>query len=158
MADTQDQLSFGKYRTFINAMQKVANQGSAKMVELPMLIGGMMPLSGRRAPNGTLHDRKLVQVKKQDFDTFMGQVAPEVEVEVPDASKPGGKRMVKLRLTQMKDFDPGRIAELVPELNELIQIRRRLKQLAANLGAKPATERQLAEVLAETKPQLPETR
>jgi type VI secretion system protein ImpB len=159
-SDTQDQLSFGKYRTRINAMIKTATEGAAKDMEMPMLIGGMMPLSGQRAAKEPLHSRKVVEVTKTGFDNFMGQIGPELTVQVDDklSGKEDAKRKVKLTFTHMDDFGPMRVAQTVPELAALLQIRRQLDQLAANLEGKPATERQLADVLGELKKQLPEKR
>jgi type VI secretion system protein ImpB len=159
-SDTQDQLSFGKYRTRINAMIKTATEGAAKDVEMPMLVGGMMPLSGQRAPKETLHARKVVEVTKTGFDKFMGQIAPELSVQVADklSKKDDATRKVKLTFTHMDDFGPLRIAQTVPELAALLQIRRQLDELAANLEGKPATERQLADVLGDLKKQLPDKR
>ncbi len=60
------------------------------------------------------------------------------------------KLAVELNFNHIDDFEPARVAEQVPALNELLQMRQRLTQLLSKMEGNDKLEALLADVMQNT--------
>jgi type VI secretion system protein ImpB len=67
----------------------------------------------------------------------MERAAPRVAFKVPNKVEDGATDLlnVELRFKNIQDFEPARIAEQVPILNELLQMRKKLTELLGLMDA-----------------------
>ncbi|HET7921788.1 MAG TPA: type VI secretion system contractile sheath small subunit, partial [Gammaproteobacteria bacterium] len=61
--------------------------------------------------------------------------------------KDGGSTDVNLKFDSFKDFSPDRVAEQVPELKQLLELRKNLQALKGPLGNVPAFRRAIQDLL-----------
>jgi type VI secretion system protein ImpB len=146
MAGMQQSLATGKYRTRITAILGVETAGADEQIEIPMIVGVLSDLSGAKARAEALDDRKPIELNAENFARVMKGIAPEVELTVPTLPQ-----SVKLTFTHMDDFSPERIAETVPELKNLLAMRKKLRELENKIDGKPATERAIGAMLEDLK-------
>lgn len=128
----------------------VETEGEDPILELPFVVGVMADLSGSPAdPLKPLKQRKFTAISKDNFNAVMAGAAPRVAVKVPNrlTGNPDEELSVELQFKQMGDFDPGRIAEQVPVLNDLLTKRRQLSALLQKLDGNDDLEKLLKEVI-----------
>ncbi len=132
---------------------KVETEGAEPMLELPFVVGVMADLSGMpKDANRPLKQRKFVPIDKDNFADVMTRSAPRVAVRVPNrlGDNPDELLNVELNFRSISDFDPARMAEQVPVLNELLQMRRKLTELLGKMEGNDALEKLLADVIGNT--------
>jgi type VI secretion system protein ImpB len=132
---------------------KVETFGMEPILELPFVVGIMADLSGMpKEANKPLKQRKFVPIDRDTFNDVMERAAPRVAIRVPNkvSDKPDELLNVELQFKSMADFEPGRIAEQVPVLNELLQMRKKLVELLGKMEGNDALEKMLSEVIGNT--------
>ncbi len=132
---------------------KVETEGAEPILELPFVVGVLADLSGMpKVANKPLKQRKFVPIDRDNFDDVMARAAPRVAVRVPNriGDDPNELLNVELQFKKMEDFEPARIAEQVPVLNELLQMRSKLNELLSKMEGNDDLERLLGDVLANT--------
>src|SRR5215831_8067667 len=125
---------------------KVETEGAEPILELPFVVGVMADLSGMpKEANKPLKQRKFVPIDRDTFGDVMARAAPRVAFRVPNkvGDKPDELLNVELQFKNMDDFDPARIAEQVPVLNELLQMRKKLTELLGKMEGNDALEKLL---------------
>ncbi|HEY8505126.1 MAG TPA: type VI secretion system contractile sheath large subunit, partial [Gemmataceae bacterium] len=102
--------------------------GEAARAELPFIIAILADLSGIPvADRPPLRQRRFVPIDRDDLNRVMAAHAPRLRQTVPDRlSDGGGELRVELDFRRLDDFDPGRVAEQVPAMNQLLAERRAL--------------------------------
>jgi type VI secretion system protein ImpB len=105
--------------------------------ELPFVMGVMADFTGHPAEElPRLKDRKFVEVNPDNFDDVLASMKPHlafsVENRLSDA-KDAGKLGVDLNFRSLDDFSPERVAQQVPALNKLLELRTKLSDLRGNL-------------------------
>ena len=131
----------------------VETEGAAIVRELPFVMGVMGDFSGDpTAPLQSMTDRKFVQIDRDNFNDVMVRSAPRVAFRVPDKISGQEDQLlnVELNFRNMKDFDPARVAEQVPVLNELLTMRRKLTELLSKMEGNDKLEELLGDILANT--------
>ena len=131
----------------------VETNGAMKKIELPFVVGVMADLSGMPSEaKRPIKQRKFVPIDRDTFSDVMARAAPRVAFRVPNkvGDKPDELLNVELQFKSMEDFEPARIAEQVPVLNELLQMRRKLTELLGKMEGNDALEKMLADVLGNT--------
>lgn len=128
-----------------------ANTAAAKVVpELPLrlvLAGDWTGQADRR----DIRDREPTRLtKKSDFDAALKEHDLRVNISVPDklSGVDGETLSVALKIESLRDFEPHRIAEMVPELQAKLALRDALSALRANLGD-PDLRRKLKAAVAD---------
>lgn len=119
-------------------------------VELPLRILMMGDYAGR--PDSTpLEERAPVEVSKDNFDRVLAAQDVRLELDVDDelSGEPGAQRRVHLALRAMSDFTPDAIAEQVPELRQLLALRKALVALKSPLAERAQLRKKIAEILAD---------
>jgi type VI secretion system protein ImpB len=120
--------------------------------ELPFVMGVMSDLSGNTPgkEKEPFDKRNFDKVTGSTLDGYMAEkVQPGLSTTVESTLKgtEGKKLAVNLRFSSMEDFEPARIAEQVPELNELLQARKQLADLLLYMTSKPAAQDQIRDLL-----------
>lgn len=125
---------------------------AAEDVELPLKMLMMGDYIGRADPRA-LEDRKPINIDKENFNEVLAAQDLEMTLQVPNRLKEAkeGEEVndlnVKLAIKNIRDFEPDRIAEQVPELNQLLQIREALVALKGPLGNVPSFRKKLQNVV-----------
>lgn len=115
--------------------------GFSKNRELPFVVGVLADLSGN-APTGkpkSLKELKPIDIHSGNLDEEMGKMGVGVRLkDVPKVlSESDGTKEninVTLEFKSMADFDVPRVAEQIPGIRELVQMRTRLMELQNRIG------------------------
>ena len=131
----------------------VETEGEEPILELPFVIGVLADLSGMPAEaKKPMKKRPFTAITKENFNSVMAGAAPRVVMRVPNriTNAPDEELNVELLFKTMADFDPGRVAEQVPALNEMLTMRRQLSGLLQKLDGNDELEKLLKEVIDST--------
>ena len=92
--------------------------------ELPFVVGVIGDFAGERKLE-PLADRRFIDiVDLKSVDAAMEGIKPELTVQVDE-----GGPMQKLTFTSMSSFEPAKLAQEIPEIRELTELRVRLREL-----------------------------
>lgn len=138
----------------VNIVYKPATGGAIDEKELPLklLVLGDYTL---REDEGAVEDRKPVSIDKDNFNEVMASQNLSLTLKVPNKlaeNKPGqeeGDLAVNLDFKSLKDFRPEAVAEKVPELNRLLQLRAALQALKGPLGNMPAFRKKIESLISD---------
>ncbi len=135
-------------RERINIVYKPATGGAQEQIELPLkqLILGDFTF---RTDSRPLEDRKPINVDKDNFNEVMRKQELSLNFTVPNrlSNQEGDELPVNLRVETLKDFGPESVAEQVPELKKLLDLREALTALKGPLGNVPGFRKKLQELL-----------
>ena len=122
-------------RERVNITYKPATGGRKEEVELPMKLI-MLGDYTQREDDRPLQDRDPISIDKDNFESVMAEQRLELSFSVPDrlTGEEDAELPVSISFDKMEDFTPGRIAEQVPELNQLLELRRALAALKGPLA------------------------
>ena len=124
--------------------------GAMEKIELPFVVGILAELSGqRKEPLPALKDRKFTLVDRDNFNEVLSRAAPRLQMKVQDKLTGKDQQLgVELNFNHMDDFEPARIADQVPALRELVQMRQRLSEALGLTQNKEKVDQILIEVLS----------
>lgn len=131
----------------------VETGGAMQKVELPFVVGVMADLSGQpKEALKPMKDRKFTTIDRDNFNDVLNRSAPRVAIKVDNklTEDSNSKLAVELNFKNMDDFDPAKVAEQVPALKELLDMRHRLTQLMSKMEGNDKLEEMLADVLQNT--------
>jgi type VI secretion system protein ImpB len=130
----------------------VETGGAMKKVELPFVIGVLADLSGQPTEKlKPLKDRKVVNIDRDNFNGVLKKAAPRVAFRVQNRLTDEDTKLgVELNFNSIDDFEPAKVAEQVPALKELLQMRERLTQLLGKMEGNDQLEELLEGVLTDT--------
>jgi type VI secretion system protein ImpB len=112
----------------------VETGGAIEKKELPLVVGLLADLSGQPlVPSPKFKERRFIDVDRDNFNEVMGQIAPRLDLTVPDTLKDGGSLKVELNFTEFEHFHPEAIVKQVPRLASLLEARQQLRDLLAKL-------------------------
>jgi type VI secretion system protein ImpB len=116
-------------------------------VELPLSMVVVGDFSAK-ADETPIEDRTLVNIDKDNFNDVLEGYSPNIKVNVENRlSEEGHPMSVDLTFNSIKDFSPESIAESVPELKSLLDLREALVALKGPLGNVPAFRKKIASIL-----------
>lgn len=125
--------------------------GAQKKINLPFVMAVMSDLKGDYAEGETptaIDDRKFEDVSSATFDKYLKEMKPRARFEVANRLGSGSETLsIDLQFESMKDFTPGRVAEKVAPLKELLDARNQLKNLLSYMDGKPEAEKLIKELL-----------
>jgi type VI secretion system protein ImpB len=138
----------------VNIVYKPATGGAQEEKELPLklLALGDYTLKEDETP---LEERKPVSVDKDNFNDVMASQGLSLTLKVPNklvekkTDEQERQLDVKLAFKSMKDFRPESVAEKVPELNQLLQLRAALQSLKGPLGNLPAFRKKIESLISD---------
>jgi type VI secretion system protein ImpB len=130
----------------------VETNGAMEKKELPFVVGVLADLSGQPKESlQPLKERRFAPIDRDNFNDVLAKSNARVAIKVDD--KISGKEQqlaVELNFKNMEDFEPNRVAEQVPALKELLDMRKRLKQLQSKMEGNDKLESLLGQVIAST--------
>ncbi len=138
----------------VNIVYKPATGDAKEEKELPLklLMLGDYTLHEEETP---LEDRKPITIDKDNFNDVMKSQGLSLILNVPNkltGEEVQGEEQqltAKLKFKTMKDFNPTEIAQQIPELNQLLQLRAALTALKGPLGNMPAFRKKIESIIAD---------
>ena len=128
---------------------KVETEGAEPIIELPFVVGVIADLSAQRKEAlPPLKQRRFVPIDRDNFHDVLARSAPRLALRVKNRLANDDSLLnVELNFKHLKDFDPARVAEQVPVLNELLQMRRKLTELLSKMEGNDELEKLLKQIL-----------
>lgn len=122
--------------------------GNAKRnVELPLKLLAVGDYSNGKEQR-PLSERNKVNIDKNNFNNVLAEFAPSVDFVVENTLvADGSENRVMLAFSDMKDFEPERVAGNIPQLRALIAMRNLLRDLKSNLLDNTDFRRELEKIL-----------
>lgn len=142
----RDQSEAPKERVNIRIRPDTGDQQAGEVLPNHLLV--LADLSGR--PNETpLEERKPVQVDKDNFQQVLGQHNVGVQLRIPNplSEEKGATMSVDLKFKKTSDFEPEAIANQIPELADLLALRKQLTALKGPMGNVPGFRKAIEAVL-----------
>jgi len=134
----------------------VEHYGSPTTIELPFVMGVMADLAGdSETPEASkpVGERSFVDVDAGRFAKFMEALGPRVKARVKntlpqvEGAEKDEELALDLSFKTMGDFAPDKIAEQVPQLAELLRMRRQLEELLGFMDGRVDAEKRIAQLL-----------
>jgi type VI secretion system protein ImpB len=134
----------------------VEHYGSPTTIELPFVMGVMADLAGASETaeaSKAVPDRNFVDVDAGRFPKFMEALGPRVKARVKntlpqvEGAEQEEELAIDLSFKSMGDFAPDKIAEQVPQLAELLKMRKQLEELLGFMDGRIDAEKRIAQLL-----------
>ena len=130
----------------------VETNGAMRKVELPFVVGVLADLAGM--PKYTpkpLKEHKFVPIDRDNFNKVLAKMEPRLALRVQNKLTGEDTKLgAELNFKHIDDFEPARVAEQIPALKELLDMRHRLSQLLNKMEGNEKLERLLEQVLNNT--------
>jgi type VI secretion system protein ImpB len=136
----------------INITYKPATGDNQEEVELPLKMLALGDYTGR-ADERPIEDRKPINIDKDNFQQVLKEHDLSLDLTVADklSEEKGAERSLHLEFKSMKDFSPEGVAEQIPELTQLLELRNALTAVKGPLGNVPTFRRKLQAILGDDK-------
>jgi type VI secretion system protein ImpB len=126
----------------------VETNGALETKELPFVVGVLGDFSADREDKPDAADREFFQIDKDNFDSVLKRVGPELKMKVDNVLTDDNSQIeANLSFSSMKDFTPEAIVEKVDVLKNLVETRNQLKVLLSKADRSRDLEKLLKEVL-----------
>lgn len=135
----------------VNITYKPATGDRQTEVELPLKMLFIGDYTGH-ADERPLEERRPINVDKDNFQQVLGEHDLSLDLTVPNVLAEGedaGELAVSLRFKKLADFGPDAVAEQVPELRQLLELRAALTALKSPLGNIPTFRKKLQTLLGD---------
>ncbi|BDH45581.1 type VI secretion system protein ImpB [Salmonella enterica subsp. enterica serovar Choleraesuis] len=120
-------------RARVNIKLDLVTGGAQKKIELPLKLLGIGDFSNGKA-GGTLSEREKININKNNFNSVLAELNPEVNLVVNNTlANDGSEENVRLTFKDMKDFEPEAVARQIPQLRAMLAMRNLLRDLKSNL-------------------------
>lgn len=132
----------------VNIKYKTETAGAVEEVELPLRLLVTGDFTGR-TDAAPLEERKPINIDKNNFDEVLNSQRVGLKMQVGNTlSGTAGEQLgVDLHFNSMKDFEPESIAQQIPELRELLELREALTELKGPLSQNPEFRKRLQKLL-----------
>jgi type VI secretion system protein ImpB len=132
----------------VNIVYRPSQGDAQEEIELPLKMLVLGDFSGH-PDDRPIEQREPVSVNKDNFDDILNahQVTLNLSVTNRLSTAPGQDLQVQLRVASLKDFAPDAIAEQVPELKRLLELREALRALKGPLANVPEFRKKLQDLL-----------
>ncbi len=132
----------------INISYKSDTGGASESVELPLKLLVLDDFTGKENDN-VIEDRDPINVNKENFNDVVKSHNLSMSFSVPNKLEKNSDELINvdLKINSMKDFNPGNIAQQIPELNSLLELRRALQALRGPLGNVPSFRKTIQAIL-----------
>ncbi len=134
----------------VNIVYKSSLGDSTEEVELPLKLLMLGDYTGKPSDE-PVEERKPVNINKDNFDEVMKSYNLSLDIAVENRLQEtdGEELAVSLRFSGIKDFSPDNIANQVPELRQLLELRKALLALKGPLGNVPAFRKAIQQLLSD---------
>jgi type VI secretion system protein ImpB len=135
----------------VNIRYKPATGDAKEEVELPhklLVIGDFVG----RTDETPLGERKRIDINKDNFNEVLRAQSLRLDLKVPNRlndDPDAGELAVSLEVKSLKDFEPEQLADQVPEIRKLLELRTALTSLKGPLGNMPNFRRAIERILAD---------
>ncbi|MGL4724578.1 MAG: type VI secretion system contractile sheath small subunit [Scandinavium sp.] len=131
----------------VNIKLDLFTNGAKKATELPLKLVTVGDYSNGKA-EGTLSEREKININKNNFDSVLSELSPEVNLTVKNTlANDGSEENVHLTFQNMKDFEPEQVARSIPQLRAMLAMRNLLRDLKSNLLDNVSFRKELEKVL-----------
>lgn len=132
----------------INISYKSSTGGASEDVELPLKMLIVDDFTGKENDD-IIEDREPININKDNFNDVIKSHNLSMNFSVPNKLQENSDEDidVDLKINSMKDFSPAQIAEQIPELASLMELRRALQALKGPLGNVPAFRKTIQAIL-----------
>lgn len=136
----------------VHIQYDVETNGAIEKRDLPFVVGILADLSGDRLePLDRLEKRGFATIDRDNFNQVLAEAAPRLVLKPKNTLTGEGSLGIELNFRNLDDFTPGKVAEQVPVLKEMLDIRRRLKELESKTEGKAKAQDLLNQILADMK-------
>jgi type VI secretion system protein ImpB len=132
----------------VNIVYRPALGDAKEEVELPLKLLVMGDFTGR-TDDRPLEDREPINIDKDNFNEVLKAQGLSLNLTVANklSPRPDEEMAVKLQIDSMKDFEPEKIVEHVPELKRLLELRESLRALRGPLSNVPDFRKKVQELV-----------
>jgi type VI secretion system protein ImpB len=136
----------------VNIVYKSNTGDKSEEVELPLKMLMIGDYTGKQSEE-VVEDRKAIKINKDNFDDVMKSFRLDMDMNVTDtlSGKANEEVPVHLDIKSMKDFSPDSVAQQVPELNNMLELRKALLALKGPLGNVPTFRKTIQGILNDDK-------
>lgn len=134
----------------VNITYKPATGNAKEEVELPLKLLMLGDYTNRPDPR-PLEDRKPINVDKDNFSKVMAEHKLALSFNVADrlSDQENSELTVNLKFRRLSDMEPEAIANQVPELKKLLDLRAALTALKGPLGNEKAFRNKIQQILGD---------
>ncbi len=134
----------------VNIVYKPATGNAQEEVELPLKIL-MVGDYTQRQVDEAVENRKPINVDKDNFNQVLAEQKLELNLNVADklSNEPGAEMAVNLKFKKLSDFSPEGVANQVPEMRKLLELRSALNALKGPLGNVPGFRKKIQGLLGD---------
>jgi type VI secretion system protein ImpB len=127
----------------------VETEGAVQTRELPFVVGVLGDFSGNPTqPLKPLHERKFIQIDRDNFNEVMARMTPGVNLRVENTLQGDGSELgVQLKFNSMDDFNPANVVQQVDPLRKLLETRNKLRDLMTKVDVSPELEKLLEDAI-----------
>jgi len=134
----------------INIVYKPATGNAQAEIELPLKLMVLGDFTGR-ADSTPLEERKPINIDKDNFNDVMRahNLSTDISVKNTLTGAEGDQLATSLKFSTLKDFEPEAVANQVPELKKMLELRAALVGLRGPLGNVPAFKKKLEKIMGD---------
>ncbi len=132
----------------VNIVYRPATGDAKEEVELPLKMLVMGDFTGS-PDDRPLEKRETNNIDKDNFEEVLKAQGISLNLTVPNrlSGKPDEEMSVKLKVGSMKDFGPEAVAQQVPELKRLQELREALASLKGPLSNVPEFRKKIQDLV-----------
>ena len=131
----------------VNIVYKSQTGDQTEEVELPLKLLILGDFTGKPGDD-TVEDRDPININKDNFNDVMSGMNLSLDINVKDTLAEDNDEMpVHIDIKSMKDLSADSVAEQVPELNSMLEMRRALLALKGPLGNVPTFRKAIQNIL-----------
>jgi type VI secretion system protein ImpC len=158
MPGTQLQKKLSRVRPpRVRIVPSLSEGNDTSAIELPFHIAVIANLGG--GTTQPYRERRFVEIDRDNFDSVLQSMRPllrfSVEDKLSEDSTDVEMLSVDLNFKSMDDFSPGRVAWQVPQLAQLLNLRKNLRQLRDMINRDSKLDELLTQALYNPKPDTP---
>ena len=133
----------------INIKYTPATGDAQAEVELPFKTLVVGDFKGR-TEDAPVDERQTISIDKNNFDKVLGESGITLTTSVANrlVEEEGAELPVQLNINSLQDFSPDSIAQQMPEIKKLLELREALVALKGPLGNIPEFRKQLQSVIS----------
>lgn len=140
-------MSSNSLKERINITYKAKTDGQTNEVELPLKLLVLSHLSNNEIP---IEEKEIISINKNNFNNVMEKLNIKTQFTVDNKLNNNQENLnINLNIKNLKDFNPDSIVMQVPELKQLIELRKSLMALKGPLGNSKEFKQAIIEALSD---------